>query len=341
MSIVTVCEKAADTDPWPNDWRDALKRAVRSVDELAKLLDLPPDWAGSQLDDSSDFPLLVTREYASRIRRGDPSDPLLLQVAPQRAERASVAGFTMDAVGDAAASLIPGLLQKYSRRALLVVTGACAIHCRYCFRRHFPYQESPPQWSTWNAALAEVQSRPSIDELILSGGDPLMLSDEVLGRLVERIESIPQLRRLRIHTRLPIVLPQRVTERLLDVLGRTRLTSVVVIHTNHAQEIDDLTAAAIDRLRDARVTLLNQSVLLRGVNDSVDALEQLSRRLVDLGVLPYYLHLLDRTQGTHAFEVTADEGRAWMEQLRDRLPGYAVPRLAREIVGHRSKDVLA
>jgi EF-P beta-lysylation protein EpmB len=340
MAIVTVCEKAADADPWPNDWRVALKRAIRDPAELCQLLDLPLEWVVSAVDQGPEFPLFVPREFASRMRLGDPKDPLLLQVLPQLAENELVSGFTADPVGDQQAKLAPGLLQKYHGRALLVTTGACAIHCRYCFRRHFPYQESPPQWSVWEPALEQLAKRPDINEVILSGGDPLTLTDSTLSALVERIERIPHIERLRIHTRLPIVVPQRVSDELLGWIERTRLATIVVIHANHAQEFDPFVATAINRLRGAAQSLLNQAVLLRGINDSVESLVDLSNTLVNLGVMPYYLHLLDRAAGTHQFEVDETIGRELITAMRDQLPGYAVPRLARETAGKASKQVV-
>jgi EF-P beta-lysylation protein EpmB len=304
------------------------------------LLDLPLEWVETQLDDRPDFPLFATREYLSRAERGNPDDPLLRQVLPQRSELHSPPDYAMDPVGDGQSALTPGLLQKYRGRALLVATGGCAIHCRYCFRREYPYQESPPQWSTWNTAIAELTRRESIEEIILSGGDPLTLSDEILSSLVDRLAAIPHLKRLRIHTRLPIVLPQRVNEPMLEWLTGSRLKPIVVIHANHAREFDGFVVGAIDRLREAGIPLLNQSVLLRGINDSVEALEDLSKTLIDTGVIPYYLHLLDRTIGTHEFEVQQNEGKSLVSKLRTRLPGYAVPRLVREVFGGESKEVV-
>ena len=240
-------------------------------------------------------------------------------------------------LAEAAALAAPGLVQKYAGRALVLATGACAINCRYCFRRDFPYAESGATRAGVEAAVDAVAADPTIHEVILSGGDPLLLDDERLGRLVERIEAIPHVRRLRIHSRLPIVLPARVTESLTAILAATRLATVVVVHANHPAELDAAVAAALARLAAARVILLNQAVLLAGVNDSVAVLATLSEQLVEIGVLPYYLHLLDRVQGTAHFEVSEDAAKCLHEALRARLPGYAVPRLAREVPGEPAK----
>lgn len=321
-------------------WQGALKAAVRDPGELCRELALPPAVEQAARRATGGFPIFASREYISRIRPGDEHDPLLRQILPLDAETATPQGYSLDPVGDHQARLLPGLLQKYQRRALLIVTGACAIHCRYCFRRHYPYDETPRSPTAWQPALDRLASDPSIDEVILSGGDPLTVVDGQLAQLAAQLAAIPHLRRLRIHTRLPIVIPQRVTSSLVHWLTDTRLTPVVVIHANHAQELDADVAAALQRLRDAGILLLNQAVLLRGVNDSVAALEALSLRLVDLGVLPYYLHQLDRVQGAAHFEVPEPRGRELIQSLRDRLPGYAVPRYVCERAGEPAKTLL-
>jgi EF-P beta-lysylation protein EpmB len=262
-------------------------------------------------------------------------------VWPAAAEDAAVEGFVSDPVNDAAFALEPGLLKKYAGRALMIVTGACAVHCRYCFRRHFPYAETPPSETAWSTSLEAITADASIHEIILSGGDPLTVTDARLAWLVARLAAIPHLRRLRIHTRLPIMIPSRVTEDLLVWLTGTRLKPVMVIHANHAQELDAEVAAAMQRLRTAGVMLLNQAVLLRGVNDTVDAQAELSERLVEIGVTPYYLHQLDRVHGAAHFEVPIQQGRQLMAELRRRLPGYAVPQYVQEQPGALHKVVLA
>jgi len=283
----------------------------------------------------------VPRPYLGRIRPGDPEDPLLRQILPQTEEQATAAGFTNDPVGDAQATWCPGLLRKYRQRVLMLTSRACAVHCRFCFRRHFPYHEGYISTEQWEPPLARIAADPSLREVILSGGDPLMLGDEPLASLVQRLAEIPHLSRLRLHTRLPIVLPQRVTSDLLGWLRATRLTPVVVLHVNHPAEIDPPVASALGRLADAAVPLLNQTVLLRAVNDRLDVLAALYERLVDLRVMPYYLHQLDPVAGAAHFEVPVPLGRRLIEDLRTRLPGYAVPRYVRETPGGLSKQALA
>ena len=298
---------------------------------------LPDEVATAAARASQQFRLFAPSGYVSRIRPGDPFDPLLRQILPVDAELADVPGFAADPVGDEPATLRPGLLQKYAGRALLVTTGACAVHCRYCFRRHFPYSEGPRSAAEWTPAIDAIAADDSVHEVILSGGDPLMLVDDVLAELVERLTEVPHVRRLRVHTRLPIMIPERVTEELLAWLRGTRLTPVMVVHSNHPAEIDAAVAEAFSRLVDAGVPVLNQAVLLRGVNDSADVLAELCERLVDLRVMPYYLHQLDRVVGAAHFEVPEETGLAITEQLRARLPGYAVPRYVREQAGAASK----
>jgi L-lysine 2,3-aminomutase len=318
-------------------WQRELADAVRDAGELCRLLAIDLPLADEARRSAAGFPLLVPRAFVARMRKGDRHDPLLLQVLPVAAERQVAAGFSADPLAEAAALAAPGLVQKYAGRALVLATGACAINCRYCFRRDFPYAESGATRAGVEAAVDAVAADPTIHEVILSGGDPLLLDDERLGRLVERIEGIPHVRRLRIHSRLPIVLPTRVTESLTAILAATRLATVMVVHANHPAELDAAVAAALARLAAARVILLNQAVLLAGVNDSVAVLATLSERLVEIGVLPYYLHLLDRVQGTAHFEVSEDAAKCLHEALRARLPGYAVPRLAREVPGEPAK----
>jgi EF-P beta-lysylation protein EpmB len=322
-------------------WQEAFKDAVRDPAELCRLVELPCRYvAGAKLA-AGEFPLFVPRGYVARIRTGDPHDPLLRQVLPLEVESVSPAGFRTDPVGDAQATLVPGLLHKYPSRVLMVTTGACAVHCRYCFRRHFPYGEGPRSIDEWQPALEQIALDSTIREVILSGGDPLTLVDTHLAELVRRLAAVRHVRRLRVHTRLPIMIPERVTEKLIHVLRDTRLTPIVVVHANHANELDGAVAGALARLVDAGIVLLNQTVLLRGVNDSADALAELCERLVDLRVMPYYLHQLDRVAGAAHFEVPVPEGRRLMAQLRRRLPGYAVPRYVQERAGAGHKTVLA
>jgi lysine 2,3-aminomutase len=321
-------------------WQEAMKDAVRDADELCRLLDLPVEFASAAKEASRQFRLFVPRGFVARMRPGDLNDPLLRQVLPLGEEMADVPGFTVDPVRDDLAERQPGLLHKYQGRVLLVTTGTCAVHCRYCFRRHFPYDETPRSVADWQPALDEVRADESLHEVILSGGDPLTIVDTTLSELIDSLADIPHLRRLRVHTRLPIVIPERVTEELIETLRDSRLTPFVVLHANHANELDSQVAAAIGQFSDAGIVLLNQAVLLAGVNDSVDAQAALCERLVDLRVVPYYLHQLDRVAGAAHFEVPVAEGRRIIRQLRERLPGYAVPRYAAEVPGADSKTIL-
>lgn len=318
-------------------WQDALRDAVRSPAELLELLGLPRTLLDAYPRAAQSFPLRVPRAYVARMRRHDPDDPLLRQVLPLAAEDDDSAGYGPDPVGDLAALTAPGVLHKYRGRALLVTTGACGVHCRYCFRRHFPYGDANPAVDQWRPALAYIATDTTISEVILSGGDPLSLPDARLAELIEQLAALPHVRRLRLHTRLPIVLPERVDDGLCAWLAATPLQKVVVVHANHANEIDSATAAALGRLRGCGATLLNQSVLLRGVNDAVASLAELSEALFAAGVLPYYLHLLDKVGGAAHFDVTETEAVRLVAELRARLPGYLVPRLVREIAGEASK----
>jgi EF-P beta-lysylation protein EpmB len=287
------------------------------------------------------FRLLVPRPYLNRITPGDANDPLLRQVLPVDEETYAQSGFVKDAVGDLDSAGAEGVLQKYHGRALLMTTGACAIHCRYCFRRHFPYHSLNAGRDNWQGALSRLRRDTTIREVILRGGDPLSLSDRRLSALVAALDEIGHLDTLRIHTRLPIVIPARINDTLLAWLGRTRLKTVMVIHANHANELDTEVGRSLARVRPLGTMLLNQAVLLRGVNDNVEALEALSRRLFEMSVLPYYLHLLDRVFGTAHFEVKEADARRLMADLSARVPGYLLPRLAREESGKPSKTQLS
>lgn len=327
--------------PHDSDWQDCLVEAVRSPAELCGLLGLPAARVGEMELAAADFPMLVPRAWLGRVRRGDLADPLLRQVLPTVEECRPVDGFTADPLAESRAACSAGLLKKYQGRALVVATPTCAVHCRYCFRRHFPFDRLECESGRLAAALAAIDADASIAEVILSGGDPLMLADDRLAGLAQALERIEHVRRLRIHTRMPIVIPQRVTPSLVGVLRATRRAVIVVVQVNHPAEIDQHVAAALERLVDAGIPVLNQSVLLRGVNDRAEVLESLCRRLVDLRVLPYYLHQLDRVAGAAHFEVPEQEGRALVKALRARLPGYAVPRYVRETPGQTAKEPLA
>ena len=324
----------------PVRWQQALREAVRDPRELLGLLGL--DRLAPRLSDEAmvQFPLRVPRGFVARMRRGDPSDPLLRQVLPLDDEMRPMPGFGLDAVGDGAAKTAPGVIQKYRGRALLVATGSCAIHCRYCFRRHFPYAEETAARDGWREAVDLIRQDASIEEVLLSGGDPLSLSNGKLAELTGALADIPHLRRLRIHSRLPIVVPERVDDGLMGWLSTLPWPVTLVVHANHANEFDGTVDAALGRLRAAGVHLLNQAVLLRGVNDSVDALGALSERGFAAGVLPYYLHQLDRVAGVAHFEVDDAHARALHAGLAARLSGYLVPRLVREIPGDTGKRPL-
>ena len=318
-------------------WKRALAEAVRDPDELVDLLALPESLREGARRAARRFPLVVPRGFLARMRPGDPADPLLRQVLPLDAEEDCADGFTADPVGDAQATIAPGLIQKYHGRVLLIAAGACAVNCRYCFRREYPYGEAPRGLDSWRPALARIAADPSIHEVILSGGDPLTLTDTALERLVLRLAEIPHVERLRVHTRLPVVIPERVTDSLLALLRGTRLTPVMVVHANHPAELDEACAGALGRLVDSGTPVLNQAVLLRGVNDDAGTLARLCERLAELRVLPYYLHQLDPVRGAAHFHVSEARGLEILADLRRRLPGYAVPRYVREVPGAASK----
>jgi L-lysine 2,3-aminomutase len=322
-------------------WQHALREAYTRPAELLDYLGLDRSLPALRPGLVRDFPLRVPRGFAARMRKNDPQDPLFLQIWPATAEALEVPGFGLDAVGDLLRVRGGGIVHKYDGRVLVMATGACAVHCRYCFRRHFPYGEHLAARGQWREALTTIAGDTTIREVILSGGDPLSLSDDKLADFADALDAIPHLRRLRIHTRQPIVLPERIDDRLLAWLGRGRLQKVMVVHVNHPQEIDDSVAAALQPLRALGVTLLNQTVLLRNINDDEDTLTALSERLSQSGILPYYVHLLDRVRGTAHFEVREDVARSLMRALAARLPGYLVPRLVREELGNTSKTAIA
>lgn len=321
-------------------WQSSLADAIRDLPTLLDRLQLPRDLLAGGEASAAEFPVLVPESFLRRIRPGDPADPLLRQVLPALEETQPRHGFLLDPVHDAGARSAPGLLQKYAGRALLIAQGSCAVHCRYCFRRHYPYAAEPRSIDDWQPALDEIRRDRSLHEIILSGGDPLILSDRRLAQLIDLLAQIPHLKRLRLHTRLPIVLPERVTQNLLDLLRQSPLQAICVIHSNHARELVSDCALAVRKLVLAGIPVLNQAVLLRGVNDSVQALADLCERCVDLGVMPYYLHQLDRVQGAAHFEVPQSVGKRLVEELRTRLPGYAVPRYVVEQPGEPSKTPL-
>ncbi|MBA7843770.1 EF-P beta-lysylation protein EpmB [Klebsiella sp. RHBSTW-00484] len=326
--------------PSREDWLAQLADVVTSPDELLHLLNVDADanlLAGR--DAKRLFALRVPRAFIARMEPGNPSDPLLRQVLTSQEEFITAPGFSTDPLEEQH-SVVPGLLHKYSNRALLLVKGGCAVNCRYCFRRHFPYAENQGNKRNWQAALEYISAHPELDEIIFSGGDPLMAKDHELDWLITQLESISHIKRLRIHSRLPIVIPARVTDALVARISTSSLQVLLVNHINHANEIDAEFHAAMKRLRIAGVTLLNQSVLLRGVNDNAQTLADLSNALFDVGVMPYYLHVLDRVQGAAHFMVSDDEARSIIRELLTLVSGYLVPKLAREIGGEPSKTPL-
>lgn len=324
--------------PRTADWKNALSNAVRNPAELLALLELPSSLLPAARKAAMLFPLRVPRGYLSRMQKGDINDPLLRQILPLGEELKEAQGFIRDPVGDSEASVAPGLLHKYHGRVLLTLTGACAIHCRYCFRRHFPYSEENPGQDNWQGLVDYLHANPDVEEVILSGGDPLLFDTSRLRTLSERLMRLPQLKRLRIHTRLPVVLPERIDEELLQWLSSLPWQAVIVIHCNHANEIDAEVAQALDKLHRMNITLLNQSVLLSGINDDSETLLQLHQTLFRHHVLPYYLHLLDRVEGAAHFEVAEQNAAKIVARIRAGSPGYLVPQLVREIAGQPCKQ---
>ena len=320
------------------DWQEQLRGVITSAEQLLSLLELKPRDVGFSAAACADFSLKVPVAFARRMQAGNPRDPLLLQVLSRAEELLETAGYSRDPVGETGeANPGRGIIHKYHGRVLLLVTGACAVNCRYCFRRHFPYTDNQNSRSEWRDALAYLAADASIEEVILSGGDPLLAGDRYLAELVAQIAAIGHVRRLRIHTRLPVVIPDRVTGGLINAICHPQLQTIVVIHCNHANELDHEVDRALARLSKEGITLLNQAVLLADINDSEEALCQLSERLFSAGVLPYYLHLLDKVQGAAHFDVPEHRGGQLISAISARLPGYLVPRLVREVAGAPAK----
>ena len=321
-------------------WQGALVSAVRDPLELLKLLDLDVITYQKKVHHPERFKLLVPLSYIAKMKKGDFNDPLLKQVLPVKDETQPFAGFLADPVGDLDSVLSSGVLQKYQGRVLLITTGACAVHCRYCFRRHFPYAESMPDKEKWQKTLKNICDDTSIHEVILSGGDPLMIPDARLKAMCEDLANIPHVKTLRFHTRIPIFLPERIHSDFLYWLEKLPVQKVMVIHANHANELDQTVGDILTGLREAGVTLLNQSVLLKNVNDSVEVLATLSHRLFEFQVLPYYLHQLDKVDGAAHFEVDRADAIRLINALKKMMPGYLVPKLVEEVSGERCKRTL-
>ncbi len=320
------------------NWQQQLAEAFSTIEGLCGYLELNPGNLPISVEAAKDFPIKVPLSFAASMEKGNPYDPLLRQVLPVTDELIAYPGFTVDPVDDLKAAVQPGLLHKYLGRVLLINTGSCAINCRYCFRRNFPYSELQLTKQQESSALAYIQADNSISEVILSGGDPLLLSDVRLSVLIGQLANINHIKRIRIHSRLPIVLPARITDGFVKILAGCGKQIILVVHANHAHELSDSVSDAINCLRNKGITLLNQSVLLASVNDDAAILCQLSERLFECGILPYYLHLLDKASGTAHFEVAEDKAKRLITQMQNRLPGYLVPKLVKEIAGAAAKQ---
>ena len=322
------------------NWQSQLSDLITDPQELLEVLQLPQDLLDGAHLAAQSFKLRVPRAFVAKMQVGNPLDPLLLQVLPHHLELKEHPDFVTDPLGEEDANQQPGVLHKYKSRFLLTLTGACAVHCRYCFRRHFPYQENLPKNQDWANIKQYIESQPEINEVIFSGGDPLTLSNRKLAEWIERLSSIRQLKFLRIHSRVPIVIPNRVDDELISILKNSRLRIIVVVHSNHAAELDDFTCHKLAQLIEHKITVLNQAVLLKGVNDSAQILSDLSYRLFDAGVMPYYLHVLDKVKGAQHFDLTPDQTELIYKDILANLPGYLVPKLVREIAGENNKTPL-
>jgi len=318
-------------------WKLQLSEAITEPAQLLEMLDLDTASCEFFSNTPQSFKLKAPLAYIKKMQPGNPADPLLLQVMTQSIELQQVDGFNKDPVGDLQANKTPGLLHKYHGRVLLITTAACAVHCRYCFRRHYPYSDLQAGRDQWHEAIGYIKNDTSIKEVILSGGDPLVLPDEKLDALLSRLEAIPHLSRLRIHSRLPVVIPDRITTALINRLASSRFNIALVLHANHANEITEAEYHCLRKLQLAGVHLLNQAVLLKGINHRLEDQIELSEALYSCGVLPYYLHLLDPVQGAAHFDIPHEEALALIKQLQTRLPGFLIPKLVREIPGEASK----
>ena len=325
----------AQTKP---QWLIDLAEAFNDPVKLLTFLELNPADFEQAILARKLFPLRVPKSFAQRMEKGNPQDPLFLQVMSAEQEFLQVEEFTRDPLEEQH-SPAPNILHKYHNRLLFMVKGGCAVNCRYCFRRHFPYEDNKGTKQNWQKALQYIAERPEIEEVIFSGGDPLMAKDHELEWLIKHLENIPHLKRLRIHSRLPVVIPQRITDEFCRLLAQTRLQKILVTHVNHANEIDADFAHAMAKLKDCGVVLLNQSVLLKNVNDDALILKTLSDRLFSVGILPYYLHLLDKVEGATHFYLNDAQALKIYKELQRISSGYLVPKLAREIGGEPNKTL--
>jgi EF-P beta-lysylation protein EpmB len=318
-------------------WNQQLKQAIRTLPELLEAVDLELSELNQRQQACADFPLLVPRSFVERMEKGNPNDPLLLQVLPQAQENLEAEGFIKDPLAEKHSNLSKGLIHKYNSRVLLIMSSGCAVNCRYCFRRHFPYSENRTGDDDWQNILQYLAADNSIEEVIFSGGDPLMMNDQQLAQRIADLEQIPHIERLRIHTRLPVVIPERITEQLTQLLSDTRFITIMVLHINHANELKQVLQPQLRALLQAGVMLLNQAVLLKGVNDTFAAQQALSKALISLNITPYYLHLLDKVQGAQHFAIADDEAIKIYKQMLNNLSGYLLPKLVREESGKGSK----
>ncbi|MBF7692703.1 MULTISPECIES: EF-P beta-lysylation protein EpmB [Acinetobacter] len=323
------------------NWKTQLSDLITDPEELLDILNLSKDQllSGSLLA-SKAFKLRVPRHFVEKIKKEDPLDPLLLQILPHHLELEEHDGYVVDPLGEEEANQLPGVLHKYKSRFLLTITGACAVHCRYCFRRHFPYQENLPKSQDWLNIKTYIESHPEINEIILSGGDPLTISNEKLSLWIERLETIQQIKILRIHSRTPIVLPSRIDNELTKILKKSRMRIILVLHSNHPNELDDFTIEKFKSLLHPNIMLFNQAVMLKGVNDSAQTLVKLSYRLFEAHITPYYLHVLDKVKGAHHFDLDSEYVDDIYTEVLANLPGYLVPKLVREIAGEPNKTPL-
>jgi L-lysine 2,3-aminomutase len=324
------------SDKLHTSWQKELANVITDPKTLLESLNICPNEYQHHFKARKLFPVRVPRPLLSRMKKGDINDPILKQVMPLDVEFSVTDGYSEDPLEEHD-TVAPGLLHKYKHRVLMMVKTGCAVNCRYCFRRHFPYADNSPNKARWQQALTYIKNHSEINEVIFSGGDPLMANDEHLQWLIDEIEKIPHIKRLRIHTRLPIVIPQRITPALVKTLSATKLKVAIVFHVNHGNEIDENVSQAIEPLRVARIPLFNQSVLLKGINDNANTLAELSERLFDVGIQPYYLHLFDKVQGVAHFDLTEDQAKEITLKLMAILPGFLMPKLVREIAGEASK----
>ena len=331
-------EQLNETLHFTKNWQQQLAEAFVNIEDLCHYLGLSPKDLAVSDAASKDFPLRVPLSFAASMQKGDPNDPLLRQVLPIEDELILYPGFSNDPVGDLPSATQIGVLHKYQGRVLFINTGSCAINCRYCFRRNFPYSDLQLSKQHENAGIHYINEHPDVSEVILSGGDPLLLSDSRLAKLIQELSAIKHLKRIRIHSRLPIVLPARITDEFINTLCNSSKQIVMVIHCNHANEINSRVIEAFKLLQNRNIILFNQSVLLKGVNDNLTVLSELSEQLFSLGIIPYYLHLLDKATGTGHFDVPKAHALQLLEQLQNTLPGYLVPKLVTEQAGALSKQ---